>query len=249
VVIVHIGKENVWCTTGMTTFSLDKVKLHKDKSEVHRQAEEQELIVSCRTQPGWLLTQQREITKHEQAIQNLMMTCIYLCQQDNSLSSIEPLCILLEKLGVTLLPAEVSGVSYRNSKAAFCFIQHIASYLHEELIEKVKASPVCGMSMLKYLFNRDICFVLLGWMMDESTSRSTEKSCIVYVRYVEDTEAKTSYYGLLDLQGDGTAKNIVRNLTSLWTKDDLNPINSCWLSTDNASTFTGKSHTILLYDH
>lgn len=134
----------------MAILSLDKIKLHKEKNEVHKQAEQQELILSCRAQPRWLTTQQKQLNKHELAIQNLMFACIHLCQQDNSMNSIEPLCVLLEKLGVELLPAEVSGVSYRNGKAALCFIQHIAAYLHKELIEKVKASPVCGMLMLRH---------------------------------------------------------------------------------------------------
>ena len=76
--------------------------------------------------------------------------------------------------------------------------------------------------------------------MDESTSRTVEKSCIIYVRYIEHDEPKTSYYGLLDLHGDGTAKNIVKCLNELWSKDDLYPNHSCWLASDNASTFTGK---------
>ncbi|CAF3501980.1 unnamed protein product [Rotaria sp. Silwood1] len=81
--------------------------------------------------------------------------------------------------------------------------------------------------------------------MDESTLRSTGKICIVYVRYIEDNEPKTSYYGLLDLYGDDTAKNIVKSLNCLWTKDDLKPTNSCWLSTDNASTFTGANEGVI----
>ncbi len=84
--------------------------------------------------------------------------------------------------------------------------------------------------------------------MDETTSRTTEKACIVYVRYVEDNEAKTAYYGLLDLEGDGTSENIVKCLSSLWDKDDLKPCHSCWLSTDNASTFTGENYIILVYE-
>ncbi|CAF5131206.1 unnamed protein product, partial [Rotaria sp. Silwood1] len=86
---------------------------------------------------------------------------------------------------------------------------------------------------------------LPGCMMDESTLRSTGKICIVYVRYIEDNEPKTSYYGLLDLYGDDTAKNIVKSLNCLWTKDDLKPTNSCWLSTDNASTFTGANEGVI----
>ncbi|CAF3838189.1 unnamed protein product, partial [Adineta steineri] len=93
-----------------------------------------------------------------------MISSIHLCQQDNSLNSIEPLCILLEKLSVTLLSIEIAS----------------CNGLHKELVSKAKASPVCG------------------WMMDESTSRSNAKSSIVYVRYVEDNEARTSYYGLID---------------------------------------------------
>jgi hypothetical protein len=63
---------------------------------------------------------------------------------------------------------------------------------------------------------------------------------------VENFEAKTSFYGLLDLEGDGNASNIVQKLSYLWKNDDLSPTSSCWLATDNASTFTGKCHTILV---
>ncbi|CAF3947801.1 unnamed protein product [Rotaria magnacalcarata] len=221
------GKENVWFTTGMTTFSFDKIKHHKEKSEVHKQSEQMELNTSSHVQPNWMATQQQQLNKHEQSIQNLMIACIYLCQQDNSINMLEPLCVLLEKLGIELLPAETSCVSYRSNKAAFCFIQHIASCLHEELVEKIKASPV------------------VAWMLDESTSRCTEKTCIIYGRYIENNEAKTSYYGLLDLQGDGTAKSIVNTLLSLWRKDNINGKNSCWLSTDNASTFIGVNEGVI----
>ena len=92
--------------------------------------------------------------------------------------------------------------------------------------------------------NQNNTVVLLGWMLDESTFRSTNKMCIVYVRYIDGDEPKTAYYGLLDLQDDATANNIVKNLNYLWDIDDLQPMNSYWLSTDNASTFTGKFNTI-----
>ena len=82
-------------------------------------------------------------------------------------------------------------------------------------------------------------FSFVGWMMDESTSRTTEKSCIVYVRYLEDYEPKTAFYGLLDMEGDGTAANIVKSINDVWQKDDLKPVHSCWFASDNASTFAG----------
>ena len=81
--------------------------------------------------------------------------------------------------------------------------------------------------------------------MDETTSRSIEKSCIVYVRYLENFEPKTSYYGLIGLDGDGSAQNIVNSLTRLWEQDDINPVNTCWIASDNASTFTGMPDRIL----
>ena len=243
---VFIGRENVWYTTGMRTFSLDKIKKHKDESLTHKQAEEVEPDLSSGAQPGWLITQQRQLNKYEISIQNLMMICVHLCKQDLSLNSFESLCILLEELGVELLPAQVSGVSYRNGKAALCFIEHISTFLHEELLEKIKKSPVYGMLMFRYILNWDIVF-FLGWMMDESTSRTTEKSCIIYVRYVENCEAKTACFGLLDLEGDETAENIVKSLSNVWKKDNLTPIHSCWLSSDNASTFTGGCHCVLIY--
>ena len=75
--------------------------------------------------------------------------------------------------------------------------------------------------------------------MDESTSRTTQKSLIVYVRYLDNFDSKTSYYCLLDLDGDGTAQNIVDSISYMWKKDDVNPENTCWFASDNASTFTG----------
>jgi hypothetical protein len=82
-------------------------------------------------------------------------------------------------------------------------------------------------------------------MMDESTSRSVEKSCIIYVRYIENFEPKTSYYALVELDGDGSAPNIVKSLAYLWEQDGINPINTCWIASDNASTFTGERDSIL----
>ncbi|CAF1608473.1 unnamed protein product, partial [Didymodactylos carnosus] len=150
-----------------------------------------------------------------------MLSSVYLCQQDQSLNSLQPLCNLLEKTGVQLLPAEVAGISYRNNDAALLFLQYVARILHKELVEKIKASPV------------------IGWMMDESTSRTTEKSCIVDVRYLDNYESKTSFYGLMNMEGDGTAENIVNNISELWEKDEIDVIKSCWIASDNASTFTG----------
>ena len=77
-------------------------------------------------------------------------------------------------------------------------------------------------------------------MIDETTTRTVEKSCIVLVRYVDNFEPKTAYFGLMDLEGNGTAGNIVKSIASLWKRDDINSLKSCWLATDNASTFTGK---------
>ena len=147
--MILTGKVNVWSTTGMKTLSLDKIKLHRENHEAHKQAEEQELLLSGRAQPNWHLTQHKQLNKHEAAIQNLMRACVHLCQHDISLNCFSPSCILLEGSGVTLLPAEVSGVSYRNDDAARCFTQNIAEYLHEELLEKVKASAVVGKLILR----------------------------------------------------------------------------------------------------
>ncbi|CAF0838331.1 unnamed protein product [Rotaria sordida] len=214
------GKINLWCTTGYKIMKLSKIKEHKD-NEVHKQAQELELQTASHSQPTWTTTQIKERNKHEAAIQNLILSAVYVCQQDQSLNSFEKLCTLIEALGVKLLPAEIGSVSYRNDNAALDFLRHIASYLHEEILEKIKNSPS------------------IGWMLDESTSRTVEKSLIIYVRYLENDEAKTSFYGILALDGDGSADNIVKCIESLWRADDLNPEKTCWFATDNAATFTG----------
>ena len=81
-------------------------------------------------------------------------------------------------------------------------------------------------------------------MMDESTSRSNAKSCIVYTLYFENYKPKTSFYYLLNLDGDGTANSIVNALATMWDKDGLFPTGSYWLATDNAFTFTGMCRCI-----
>ncbi|CAF1446311.1 unnamed protein product [Rotaria sordida] len=209
------GKDNIWCTNGMTNFSVDQIKRHKEESGVHKQAEEEELTVTGGKQPDWITTQKKILSKHEQAIENLMLSCIYLCQQDHPLNDIEPLSALLEKVGVMSLPAETTGVNYRNDTAALCFIQHIAACLHSELVEKIKEKASYRYASLEIYF-LIIFSNLTGWMMDETTSRSAEKSCIIYVRYMENFESKTSYYDLLELDGDETANNIVKSLVHLW---------------------------------
>lgn len=82
-------------------------------------------------------------------------------------------------------------------------------------------------------------------MLDESTSRTVEKSIIIYVRYFDDRESKTSFYGIMNLNGDGTASNIVDSIKCLWNKDDLNPEKTCWFATDNAATCTGNMSSFL----
>ncbi len=131
---------------------MDQIKRHKEENGVHKQAEQEELNITGGKQPDWITTQKKVVSKHEQAVQNLMFSCIYLCQQDQPLNDIEPLSALLEKVGVVLLPAESIGVNYRNDTAALSFIKHIAAYLHSELVEKIKKSPVIGMLALKYIF-------------------------------------------------------------------------------------------------
>jgi hypothetical protein len=141
----------MWCTDGITTFSLDQSKRHKEENGVYKQAEE-ELNITDGKRPDWVTTQKKVVSKHEQAIQNLIFSCIYLCQQDQPLNDIEPLSALLEKIGVVLLPAETTGVNYRNDTAALSFTKHKAACLHSELVEKIKKSPVIGMLALKYFF-------------------------------------------------------------------------------------------------
>ena len=73
-----------------------------------------------------------------------MFACIYLCQEDHPLTSIDLFCILLKKLGVQLLFVQVSGVFYRNSRVAMGFVQPIINFFHEELIAKIQSSSTLG---------------------------------------------------------------------------------------------------------
>ena len=49
-------------------------------------------------------------------------------------------------------------------------------------------------------------------MLDESTSRTVQKTLIIYVRFFENNEAQTKFYGIFELDGDGSAHNIVESL-------------------------------------
>ena len=72
----------------------------------------------------------------------MILSAIYLCQQDQSINSFEKLCVLIEALGVKLLPEELSGVSYRNDNAALEFLRHVSACLHEELVERIKKKSI-----------------------------------------------------------------------------------------------------------
>ncbi|CAF3876870.1 unnamed protein product [Rotaria sp. Silwood1] len=133
------GQENLWCTIGYKTLKIDKIKQHQ-QSETHKNAQALELQVSSKLQPGWVGTQSKQRSKHQEAIENLIISSIHICQTDQSLNTFSSLCSLLEKTGVKLLPSEVSGVSYRNADAALSFLENVSQYLHEELIEKIKKS-------------------------------------------------------------------------------------------------------------
>ncbi|CAF1252982.1 unnamed protein product [Didymodactylos carnosus] len=137
------SKDNIWVTTGCSELSFDKIKKRK-VNEVHRQAEQQELDTTSNSQPNWNRTRTKEITKHQKSIQNLILASISLCQNDQSLNSYKSNCNLLEATGVQMLPSQVVGICYRNNDAALSFLQHTASVLHEELLEKKQASPVLG---------------------------------------------------------------------------------------------------------
>ncbi|CAF1116382.1 unnamed protein product, partial [Rotaria magnacalcarata] len=220
------GQENQWCMSGYKTLKLDKVKQHQ-QNDVHKDAQAKELEVTSKLQSKWIDAQTKARSKHREAIENLIIASIFTFQMNDALNSFSPLCSLMEKTGTKLLPAEVSGISYRNDDAALCFLQNVSQFLHEELIEKIKASST------------------VSWMMDESTSRTTQKSLIVYVKYLDDFEPKTSYYCLIDLDGDGTAQNILDSISCMWRKDDINPKNTCWFASDNASTFTGVNNGVV----
>ena len=77
-------------------------------------------------------------------------------------------------------------------------------------------------------------------MLEETTSRTVENRCIVFVRYVDNFEPKTACYSLINLGGNATASNIVKSIGSIWKKDNINVLKSCWPATGNASTFTDE---------
>ncbi|CAF0982909.1 unnamed protein product [Rotaria sp. Silwood1] len=168
------GKINLWCTSGYQIMKLSKIMEHKD-NEVHKQAQQLELQSASHSQPSWITTQMKERTKQEIAIQNLILSAVYICQQDQKINSLEKLRTLIEALGVKLLPADLGGVTYRNDEAALEFLPHVASYLHEEILEKVKQSQaiVLGLDDDGSVSNRVNCIKSL-WRKDDLNS---EKTC------------------------------------------------------------------------
>lgn len=48
------------------------------------------------------------------------------------------------------------------------------------------------------------------------------------------------------MEGNGTAQHIVEKLTELWNNDDVIVRKTCWLASDNASTFTGLKTSFYL---
>ena len=138
------GKVNPWATYDYSLLLLSKIKKHGLHNGKHIEAQKLELNSKSKVQPDWETNQLRTNIKHQDSIQNLMFNAIFICQQGHPLNSFVPLCNLQEKIGINLLPAEVSGVSYRNDCAALCFLQYIARILHQELVEKLNQSPIIG---------------------------------------------------------------------------------------------------------
>jgi hypothetical protein len=137
------NKPNLWCTSGYEDMRVVRIKEHKD-NEVHQDAQRLELQMESHCQPSWSTTQTKERSKYEAAIQNLILPAVYICKQDQSINSFGNLCTLLEAVGVKLLPAELGGITYRNDNAALEFLHYVATYLHEEIVEKIKQSPCIG---------------------------------------------------------------------------------------------------------
>ena len=100
------GKINLWCTSDYRIMKLSKIKECKD-NEVHKTAQELELQQTSQSQSDWPTTQIKERTKHEIAVQNLILSAVSVCQQDQSINLFEKLCILIEALGTKLIPAEL----------------------------------------------------------------------------------------------------------------------------------------------
>jgi hypothetical protein len=138
------GQSNPWADYSYSVLALNKIKEHGSTNEKHIEAQKIELDRTSQVQPDWPSTQAKVISKNQESIQILISTAIVLCQHDHPLNAFEAWCNLQEKNGVNFLPAEVSGVSYRNPCAALCFLQHTARVLHHELVGKLSHSPVLG---------------------------------------------------------------------------------------------------------
>ncbi|CAF3763057.1 unnamed protein product [Rotaria sp. Silwood1] len=94
------GQENLWCTIGYKTLKIDKIKQHQ-QSETHKNAQALELQVSSKLQPGWVGTQSKQRSKHQEAIENLIISSIHICQTDQSLNTFSSLWVhneVIEKL-------------------------------------------------------------------------------------------------------------------------------------------------------
>ena len=68
----------MWCTSDYRIMKLSKIKEHKD-NEVHKASQEFELQKTSQSQPDWPTTQIKERTKYEIAVQNLILSAVYIC--------------------------------------------------------------------------------------------------------------------------------------------------------------------------
>ncbi|CAF3952919.1 unnamed protein product [Rotaria sordida] len=59
---------------------------HFSNNEVHKQAQELELQIASHSQSTWSTIQIKERKKYEIAIQNLILSAVYLCQQDQPIN-------------------------------------------------------------------------------------------------------------------------------------------------------------------
>ncbi|XP_071168230.1 zinc finger protein 862-like [Mytilus edulis] len=129
---------------------------------------------------------------------------------------------LLDFHGVESVSAiqKAKNAKYTSSDSVLDMQIALAKVVDEEIIEDMKAS------------------IYYSVMLDESTDRTTEKTLMLYVRYIKSNVSVTRFLSVLELSG-GTADVIFTAVKTLFDMYDLDFSKCISISTDGASVMTG----------
>ncbi|KAK3099721.1 hypothetical protein FSP39_008564 [Pinctada imbricata] len=212
------GRNNIWTTSGCDRFKADAISKHA-KTDDHLFA------TGAQKSSGDLDKSAAIAAEHERtAVEGLMMNIYYLAKRNKASSAIADLNKLLLHHNLTKFNSIQKGskLMYEHHESVREMQNAMAKVVQDDLLDDIKNSAVYSI------------------MADESTDVSTEKTLMLYVRYIKNGAPKVSFLEVVELAGDEcNSENICNTILRVLEQRNLCVTNLSCITTDGASVMTG----------